>query len=116
MQQHYGTLLRLKQHFPFSLIDACGTLEQCRVQIARELRYVPGKSLQRPGNSGANARMLKTAFFATSLFPARIQTGCELLWIPIVNRLEPGGPKLACSRLHWCATPCLLQSPDLCSR
>ena len=39
VQQHYGTLLRLKNYFPFSLIDACGTLEQCRVQIARELRY-----------------------------------------------------------------------------
>ena len=38
LQQHYGTLLRLKRHFPFSLIDACGTLEQCRAQIARELR------------------------------------------------------------------------------
>ena len=40
LQQHYGTLLRLKNYFPFSLIDACGTLEQCRVQIARELRYI----------------------------------------------------------------------------
>ncbi|CAK0784866.1 hypothetical protein CVIRNUC_008071 [Coccomyxa viridis] len=36
---HYTTLLRLKQYFPFSLIDAMGTLEECRAQIARELRY-----------------------------------------------------------------------------
>ena len=38
-QQHYSTLLRLKSYFPFSLIDACGTLEECRTQISRELRY-----------------------------------------------------------------------------
>ena len=38
-QAHYTTLLRLKQYFPFSLIDAMGTLEECRAQIARELRY-----------------------------------------------------------------------------
>ena len=38
-KQHYGTLLRLKQYFPFSLIDAMGSLEACRAQIARELRY-----------------------------------------------------------------------------
>lgn len=36
---HYHTILRLKQHFPFSLIDAMGTLEECREQIMRELRY-----------------------------------------------------------------------------
>ena len=39
MQAHYTTLLRLKQYFPFSLIDAMGSLEECRAQIARELRY-----------------------------------------------------------------------------
>ena len=39
MQAHYNTLLRLKQYFPFSLIDAMGSLEECRAQIARELRY-----------------------------------------------------------------------------
>lgn len=38
-QAHYTTLLRLKQYFPFSLIDAMGSLEECRAQIARELRY-----------------------------------------------------------------------------
>ncbi|KAK9907299.1 hypothetical protein WJX75_001001 [Coccomyxa subellipsoidea] len=36
---HYSTLLRLKQYFPFSLIDAMGSLEECKAQIARELRY-----------------------------------------------------------------------------
>lgn len=36
---HYQTILRLKQFFPFSLIDAMGTLEDCRAQIMRELRY-----------------------------------------------------------------------------
>ena len=36
---HYSTILRLKQFFPFSLIDAMGTLEECRSQIVRELRY-----------------------------------------------------------------------------
>ena len=30
---HYHTILRLKQHFPFSLIDAMGTLEECREQV-----------------------------------------------------------------------------------
>lgn len=39
MQAHYGTLLRLKQYFPFSLIDAMGTVEECRQQINREMRY-----------------------------------------------------------------------------
>ena len=38
-QQHYSTLLRLKQYFPFSLIDAMGSLDECKAQIARELRY-----------------------------------------------------------------------------
>ena len=38
-QAHYSTLLRLKQYFPFSLIDAMGSLDECRAQIARELRY-----------------------------------------------------------------------------
>lgn len=38
-QAHYNTLLRLKQYFPFSLIDAMGSLDECRAQIARELRY-----------------------------------------------------------------------------
>ena len=36
---HYTTILRLKSYFPFSLIDAMGTLEECRSQIIRELRY-----------------------------------------------------------------------------
>eukprot|EP00884_Botryococcus_braunii_P018635 jgi/Botrbrau1/5455/Bobra.27_1s0006.1 len=36
---HYNTLLRLKQYFPFSLIDAMGTLDECKAQITRELRY-----------------------------------------------------------------------------
>lgn len=39
LQAHYSTLLRLKQYFPFSLIDAMGSLEECKAQIARELRY-----------------------------------------------------------------------------
>ena len=39
VQQHYSTLLRLKQYFPFSLIDAMGSLDECKAQIARELRY-----------------------------------------------------------------------------
>ena len=39
VQAHYSTLLRLKQYFPFSLIDAMGSLEECKAQIARELRY-----------------------------------------------------------------------------
>lgn len=38
-KEHYGTLLRLKQAFPFSLIDAMGDLATCRAQILRELRY-----------------------------------------------------------------------------
>ena len=38
-QAHYATILRLKQYFPFSLIDAMGGLEDTRAQISRELRY-----------------------------------------------------------------------------
>lgn len=36
---HYATILRLKSYFPFSLIDAMGTLDETRSQIVRELRY-----------------------------------------------------------------------------
>jgi hypothetical protein len=36
---HYATILRLKSYFPFSLLDAMGTVEECRAQIVRELRY-----------------------------------------------------------------------------
>ena len=36
---HYSTILRLKSYFPFSLIDAMGSLHECRAQIVRELRY-----------------------------------------------------------------------------
>ncbi len=36
---HYHTILRLKQFFPFSLIDAMGSLEECKSQVLRELRY-----------------------------------------------------------------------------
>lgn len=39
LQAHYATILRLKQYFPFSLIDAMGGLEDTRAQISRELRY-----------------------------------------------------------------------------
>ena len=39
LQAHYATILRLKQYFPFSLIDAMGSLEDTRAQISRELRY-----------------------------------------------------------------------------
>lgn len=38
-KSHYNTILRLKSYFPFSLIDAMGTLQDCRSQIVRELRY-----------------------------------------------------------------------------
>lgn len=38
-KQHYTTLLRLMQHFPFTLIDAMGSIRECEQQIARELRY-----------------------------------------------------------------------------
>lgn len=38
-KSHYNTILRLKSYFPFSLIDAMGSLQDCRAQINRELRY-----------------------------------------------------------------------------
>ena len=38
-KEHYDTLMRLKQYFPFTLIDAMGNLSHCEAQIARELRY-----------------------------------------------------------------------------
>jgi len=37
--EHYGTLVRLKKFFHFHLIDAMGSLEDCKDQIAQELRY-----------------------------------------------------------------------------
>eukprot|EP00882_Tetradesmus_deserticola_P019249 GHRQ01020707.1.p1 GENE.GHRQ01020707.1~~GHRQ01020707.1.p1 ORF type:complete len:460 (+),score=213.56 GHRQ01020707.1:50-1381(+) len=36
---HYAATLRLKQFFPFTLIDAMGSLEETRQQITNELRY-----------------------------------------------------------------------------
>ncbi|CAG9460843.1 unnamed protein product [Pedinophyceae sp. YPF-701] len=38
-KEHYGAMLRLMQFFPFALIDAMGTVQDCEAQIARELRY-----------------------------------------------------------------------------
>jgi len=38
-KKNYGMVLKLKDFFPFSLIDAMGTLAECEAQIARELRY-----------------------------------------------------------------------------
>ena len=36
---HYGTLLKLKSVFAFTLVDASGTIAETQAQIARELRY-----------------------------------------------------------------------------
>jgi hypothetical protein len=36
---HYSTLLRLKERFPFTLVDACGSLADTEAQIHTELRY-----------------------------------------------------------------------------
>ena len=36
---HFGTIVKLKNHFSFSVVDACGTLADTRAQILRELRY-----------------------------------------------------------------------------
>lgn len=38
-KKNYGMVLKLKEFFPFSLIDAMGSLAECEAQIARELRY-----------------------------------------------------------------------------
>jgi adenylate kinase family enzyme len=38
-RRHYATLLRLKERFPFTLVDACGSLADTEAQIATELRY-----------------------------------------------------------------------------
>jgi len=38
-KEHYTTLLRLMQYFPFCLIDAMGPMSSCKQQIAQELRY-----------------------------------------------------------------------------
>eukprot|EP00955_Chlamydomonas_euryale_P116766 366438-Chlamydomonas_euryale.AAC.2 len=37
-KQHYGASLRLKQFFPFHLIDAMGTLSETQEAITTELR------------------------------------------------------------------------------
>ncbi len=36
---HYAATLRLQQHFPFTLIDAMGTLAETQEQITKELRW-----------------------------------------------------------------------------
>ncbi|KAF6250719.1 hypothetical protein COO60DRAFT_1568871 [Scenedesmus sp. NREL 46B-D3] len=38
-RQHYSAILRLKQFFPFHLIDACGSPADTQEQIRQELRY-----------------------------------------------------------------------------
>ena len=38
-KRHYSTLLRLKERFPFTLVDACGSLADTEAQIHTELRY-----------------------------------------------------------------------------
>lgn len=38
-RHHYSAILRLKQFFPFHLIDAMGTLAETREAITKELRY-----------------------------------------------------------------------------
>jgi hypothetical protein len=38
-RQHYSAILRLKQFFPFHLIDAMGSLADTQEQITQELRY-----------------------------------------------------------------------------
>lgn len=37
---HYAATLRLKNYFPFTLIDAMGSIEETRQQITKELRWV----------------------------------------------------------------------------
>ena len=41
-RQHYSAVLRLKQYFPFHLIDAMGTLDDTRDAVTTELRYGEG--------------------------------------------------------------------------
>lgn len=38
-KEHYGAILRLKDVFPFHVIDSMGSLDDTRKQIATELRY-----------------------------------------------------------------------------
>ncbi len=38
-RRHYSAILRLKQFFPFHLIDAMGALHETQEQISQELRY-----------------------------------------------------------------------------
>ncbi len=52
-RQHHSAVLRLKQFFPFHLIDAMGTLGETQEAITTELRWVDiqgrdrGRLLQR---------------------------------------------------------------------
>lgn len=38
-KDHYSTLQSLKKHFPFTLIDASGTVEEVQMNIVREFKY-----------------------------------------------------------------------------
>ena len=58
LQAHYNTVLRLKQFFPFSLIDAMGSLEDTRAQIMRELRYQSSLDLQVCDSTACHKRIL----------------------------------------------------------
>ena len=38
-RENYGSLLRLRDDFPFTLLNAIGTVAECQAQIVKELRY-----------------------------------------------------------------------------
>eukprot|EP00210_Caulerpa_lentillifera_P003802 g3631.t1 len=104
---HYGTLLRLKSFFPFHLIDAVGSLQDTKRQIARELRYQSStdlefetyeairhlpmaKELSKLSRMQLTARLDTYALSHTELFKSVIQI-IDHMVLPILRRAGMSG-------------------------
>ncbi len=103
-QAHYHTILRLKSFFPFSLIDAMGTLEEARQQIMRELRYQSSLDLDEATYAAIRCA-LSGLFFACRLGCA----ACCWLFLFAVCCLQ--SYSVCCVSLHLQAC-CSLLCPD----
>ena len=90
---HYHTILRLKSFFPFSLIDAMGTLEEARQQIMRELVRRARAGQRGGGWSGGRVR------------GPRASSGCE----PSTAAHAQGDRQVS-------AGACLVSHPPPCPR
>jgi len=76
---HYSTLLSLKHRFPWTLVDACGTLAETEAHLARELRYQSSLELSAAAYSYVRQVSLATALVndARRALVARLDTAAR---------------------------------------